>query len=163
MKNFVLASLLAPFALVLVVDANPAKAVLDYSIDESQGSLAVVTTGSLSLPASVGASSCGANGSLFPGSGLICTGLDQVLNAYTLSGPSRFTGTAFIYPASSVSGISTVLHGGYLQFFVDPSYASGTLIISSATFNDTALANLGFQLPAILVPGPLREPATRSM
>lgn len=73
----------------------------------------------------------------------MCTGPDVTYPVYEISGPSTFTGTADLYPATSVSGLSTGVIAGIGRFVIGPSYVSGTPIVSSATFSGKSLADLG--------------------
>ena len=68
------------------------------------------------------------------------------MEIYQISGPNSFSaGTADIFPADSVSGISTALSLEIpLRFFaIEGSYVSGTPIVSSATFYGKTLADVG--------------------
>ena len=144
MKKHAFASLLTLFALRLVIDANPAKAVLNYNIYESLGNLVVETSGSLNLPASTGIyTNCGFDGALVPVFGAVCTGLDSSLPINNISGPVIFQGTNNLFPATSVSGITTGLGGSAKVFVIDSSYVSGTPIISNAIFSGKSLADIG--------------------
>jgi hypothetical protein len=145
MKKHAFASLLTLFALRLVIDANPAKAVLNYNIYESLGNLVVETSGSLNLPASTGIhTSCLNDGILAPTYGLVCTGLgSSTLPINNVSGPASFQGTNNLWKATSVSGIATGLGGIVQHFFIDSSYVSGTPIISNAIFSGKSLADIG--------------------
>ena len=122
MKRF-LTTLLAPGFLAFVADANPAKAVLDYNIYESQGNLIVETSGFLNLPGSPGpivlALGCNIQGVISPFLGKLCTGPDTVVTAYDLSGPLSFGGTANLFPATSVSGVTTILHGFFKHLLLN--------------------------------------------
>jgi hypothetical protein len=134
----------APLAVYLVVSGNPAKAVLNYNIYEFSGNLVIETDGSLNaLPSSPGTTSCGAKGAFSAFLALICTGPDASNPRYPISGPSNFsTGSGDFFPASSVSGITTVLDAPSI-FSIANSYVLGTPIISSLTFNGKTLADLG--------------------
>ena len=142
MKRQALTYFLAPFALTLALAASPAKAVLNYNIFESMGDLVVETSGSLNLPLpNVTIQSCG-SGALVSAGGIICTGPDIVGRLYFISGPTDFPGTAFLVPATSVSGIYTSISSGVI-LTMDPSYISGTPIISNAIFSGKTLADIG--------------------
>ncbi|WP_411875248.1 hypothetical protein [Vulcanococcus limneticus] len=54
------------------------------------------------------------------------------------------------FPASSVSGTSTVLDGDGSKFYIDPTYVSNSPIVSSATFNGTTLAGIGFTTTGLI-------------
>jgi hypothetical protein len=143
MKRSVLSVLVGASAILLAVDAKPAGAVLAYNIFESMGDLVVETSGSLNLPAPVGNGNCGADGVIAPTSGFLCTGPDAQYPTYQISGPSTFTGTADLFPATSVSGLSTGVVALIGRFVIDSSYVSGSSIVSSATFAGKSLADLG--------------------
>lgn len=139
---------LAPLAAASVLGAQqPAKALLVYYIYEASGDVVVETSGSLSLgDPDAAPSSCGATGAIVSSGAFICTGSNSsATNGYTLSsGPAFFNGTVDVTGASSVSGVTTVLDGGEeVRFLISNSYSGGP-IVSSATFNGTTLAGLGF-------------------
>jgi hypothetical protein len=135
--------IVAPFALVLAVDASPAKAALTYNIYESLGNLVVETSGSLNLTPTSPDDFCGFDGVLVSDVAAICTGSDVAGRPYPISGPSSFPGTAHMFSASSVSGIFTRIFGVSYTFLIDSSYSFGTPIISNAIFNGTTLADIG--------------------
>ena len=138
-----LGSIGAPFALVLAVDASPAKADLNYKIYESLGNLVVVASGSLRLTPTSPNTICIYDGVLYPDEAGNCTGTAVAARPYAISGPSSFPGSGFHAPASSVSGVFTFLYGNFGAFFVDPSYSFGAPIISNAIFNVKTLADIG--------------------
>ena len=131
-----------------------AKAVLTYDIFESAGNVVLQTSGSLNLTGSQTNSTtlCGANGAIISNSGILCTGTDpgSGRTALKISGPTLFNGSVFKLPATSVSGIYTLLFGSGSQFQIDPAYVSNTPIVSSATFNGTTLATLGFTTTGLI-------------
>ena len=142
--------LAAPAALLLV--HGQAKAVLTYNIFESAGAVIVQTSGGLDL---TGAPILGFTGSCVAGAiesplGNICTGPTFSSTAYQISGPNSFNGTVTAYPASNVSGITTVLAGTFSFFAIVPAYTSNTPIVSSAKFNGTTLATLGFTTTGLI-------------
>ena len=143
--------LAAPAALLLL--QGQAKAILTYNIFESAGNVVVQTSGSLDL---TGASTqfsgaCGNNGAIFANSANICTGPDVISPFYDITGPISFSnGTAFLSPASSVSGTFTQLLGAQSRFYIGPGYVSNTPIVSSATFNGTDLTTLGFTTTGLI-------------
>ncbi|MFN9659678.1 MAG: hypothetical protein ACK6BC_04780 [Cyanobacteriota bacterium] len=143
MKKVALASTLATVTLALVLDANAAKAALEYNIYESLGNLVVETSGSLNLPASAGTGNCGAGGAIAPTIGFMCTGPNLTQPVYLISGPSTFTGTSDIYPGTSVSGLVTGVVAGIQRFVMESTYVSGSPIVSGATFTGVTLADLG--------------------
>ena len=147
----------APAALLL--SQGQAKAVLTYNIFESTGNLVIQTSGSLNLSnvSGLGGSSCGAGGAFSLDNPAICTGPNATLVFYNTSGPNTFGGNGNLSPASTVSGISTIFNvfysiPGFLPglFFIGSSYVSNTPIVSSATFNGTDLATLGFTTPGLI-------------
>ena len=144
--------LAAPAALLLT--QGEAKAILTYYIFESAGNVVVQTSGSLNLTgaATNGTNKCGYNGRLISSIALICTGADisGPATKYVVSGPSSFIGSANFSSASSVSGIGTLLFGTGSQFVIDPTYTSDDPIVSSATYNTSTLAGLGFTTTGLI-------------
>jgi hypothetical protein len=144
--------LAVPAALLLI--QGDAKALLTYYISENAGNVEVQALGSLLLPNSVGSVAC----NIVPGGGiyslgaLVCTGPDANMNQYNIQGPSSFNGTVFILGANSVSGIPSGIAGGGVPpaFGIDTGYTPGTPITSTATFNTTTLAGLGFTTTGLL-------------
>jgi MYXO-CTERM domain-containing protein len=144
-----LSSLLAAPA-VLLLSQGQAQAILTYNIFESAGNVVVQASGSLNLSGAsfLGQSNCGSAGAIRSAFSEICTGPDVVGPAYSISGPSSIIGTASIFPASNVTGISTALQGSI--FNIDPAYTSNSPIISSATFNGATFASLGFTTTGLI-------------
>jgi hypothetical protein len=144
--------LAAPAALLL--SQGEAKAILTYNIFESAGNLVVQASGSLDLTGATtnGTSFCGVNGALASPLGFICTGTDpgSVQTMFGITGPGSFNGSAFLFPASSVTGLYTFLNGSDNQFDIDPAYVSNTPIVSSATFNGATLAGQGFTTTGLI-------------
>jgi len=143
--------LAAPAALLLI--QGEAKAILTYNIFESAGNVVVQASGSLNLTGATPIASgavCGANGALFSAAGLVCTGPELPLLVFGITGPSSFNGSAFIFPASSVTGLTTLLLGINNAFGINSSYISNTSINSSATFNGTTLAGIGFTTTGLI-------------
>lgn len=144
--------LAAPAALLLV--QGQAKAVLTYNIFESAGAVIVQTSGSLDLTGAtlLGINaSCGVDGAILSSDAIICTGSDiGDIPAYVISGPTSFVGTASLFPASTVSGINTGFTGAGSIFVIDPTYNFSDSIVSSATFNGTTLASLGFTTSGLI-------------
>jgi hypothetical protein len=138
--------LAAPVALSLLALAQPARAILTYNIYETGGNVVVQASGSLNLTGAISTSpnTCGANGGILSVAAVICTGIEIPATAFAISGPTLFDGTVSVFPATSVSGIYTAFGGAFNTFEIDPSYTSGSPIVSSATFNGTTLAGLGF-------------------
>jgi hypothetical protein len=138
----------------LLLTQGEAKALLTYYISEKAGNVEVQAVGSLLLPNSFSTSECAiAPGGLIDSSiAVICTGADRTMNLYLHQGPTSFNGTVSISPADSVSGIPTALSGtsGLPIFAIDPGYTPGTPISSTATFNSTTLAGLGFTTTGLL-------------
>jgi hypothetical protein len=102
--------LAAPAALLLI--QGQAKALLTYNIFESGSNVVVETSGSLDLTGAIFNSDqfCvdGAIQSIFA---LLCTGTSVFTPTYNIVGPTLFDGTVNIFPASNVSGTSTILVG----------------------------------------------------
>ena len=147
----ILPALPAALAVVAAGSWQPAQALLTYNIFETSGGDVVVeTNGSLTLGASTGTETCGFDGAILSTAALICTGPSQTSPSYSLTGPTTFNGTVFLLPASSVSGITTGFSGEEAVFGIDPDYMSGDLIVSSATFNNTTLAGLGFTTTGLI-------------
>jgi MYXO-CTERM domain-containing protein len=143
--------LAVPAALLLV--QGQAKAVLTYNIFESAGAVTVQTSGSLDLTGatSVPESMCGFDGAIASPLAIICTGPDiGPIPAYSISGPTSFIGTAFLSGASTVSGITTGFSGQSTLFVIYPAYNFADPIVSSATFNGTTLAGLGFTTSGLI-------------
>jgi hypothetical protein len=142
--------LAAPAALLLI--QGEAKAILTYNIFESAGTVVVQTSGSLDLTGAtpVGSLACGANGVLVSNAAFVCTGPNLPTTIFLITGPSSFNGSAFIFPASSVTGLTTLLIGTSNVFGINSSYISNTSINSSATFNGTTLAGLGFTTTGLI-------------
>jgi hypothetical protein len=139
---------------VLLLSQGQAKAVLTYNIFESGGNVVVQTSGSLNL---TGAQANGYqnclinNGGINSFEGQICTGNNTSFqNAFSISGPGGFNGSAYIFPADSVSGIVTEINGFGGQLSLDSAYVSNTPIVSSATFNGRTLAGLGFTTTGLI-------------
>jgi len=117
--------LAAPAALLLI--QGEAKAILTYNIFESAGNVVVQTSGSLDLTGAtqIGNELCTANGALYSGAALICTGpsLGSAQPSFLITGPSSFNGSVQL-PASSATGLHTFLSGISRRFVIDPSYNS---------------------------------------
>ena len=144
--------LAAPAALLL--SQGQAKAVLTYNIFESGGNVVVQTSGSLNLTGSqdAGSNYCAVNGAILSRIAIICTGTDPgtPINARRVSGPINFNGSVSRFGATSVSGMFTMLKGLIGQLALDPAYVSNDPIVSSATFNGTTLAGLGFTTTGLI-------------
>lgn len=128
---------------MLAVDASPAKADLNHNIYESLGNLVVEASGSLGLTPTSATTACSFDGALYPDLGAICTGTSVSGRRYPISGPNSFSGSGFLGPADSVSGIFTFLYGDVDSFGIDSSYIFGTPIISKAIFNGKTFADIG--------------------
>jgi hypothetical protein len=137
---------------VLLMSQGQAKAVLTYNIFESGGNVVVQTSGSLNLTGAtqVGTLSFGNDGAIFSTLGIVNTGPNNFSSpAYNISGPLDFNGTVFA-TASSASGIMTLVNANIGRFSIDPTYVSATPIVSSATYNGTTLAGLGFTTTGLI-------------
>lgn len=133
----------------LLLCQGQAKAVLTYSIFESNGDVIIQATGNLNLPSPIGTDQCEANGAIASVHAYICTGPNSLLNIYGITGPASFNGTVFNGDGTSTSSISTYIAGGPGQFLVggfgiSGGYISGDPIISSSTIAGQTLASLGF-------------------
>jgi hypothetical protein len=142
----------AVFGFSVIASPAPSKAILVYNLFESSGNVIIQASGSLDLPSSIGTNFCFNGSSLLTESGLldsaggiICTGLDGVANEYPTTGPTSFEGGANLFPADSVSGITTGVFGP--SFIIGP-YTSLQPISSSAVFNGKTLTGLGFTSPS---------------
>lgn len=143
--------LAAPAALLLT--QGEAKAILTYYIFENAGNVEVQASGSLDLTGATlsGTNYCSLDGLLFSSPAIICTGPAATSQpAYGITGPGSFVGSASIYPASSVSGLNTLLNAQTFQFQIDPTYVSSNPIVSSATFNGRTLAGFGFTTTGLI-------------
>ena len=144
--------LAAPAALLLT--QGEAKAILTYYIFENAGNVEVQAVGSLILPNSVGSDSgCGPTPGGYIDSSIagICTGPEgPVYNKYSIAGPLTFNGSVDIGPASSISGIFTILEGDNDTFGIANTYTSSNAINSTATFNAKTLTGIGFTTTGLL-------------
>jgi MYXO-CTERM domain-containing protein len=137
----------------LLLSQGQAKAFLTYNIFESGGNVVVQTSGSLDLTGATedyGNVICNFDGRIYSLNAFICTGPAILIDEYPITGPWSFNGTVNAFPASSVSGISTMLRGDAEKFDIDRAYTSATPIVSSATFNSTTLATLGFTTTGLI-------------
>ena len=144
---------LLPAPAVLLLVQGQAKAVLTYNIFESAGAVIVQTSGSLDLTDAtlLPSDNCGFDGAISSPDAAICTGPDiGNIPAYAISGPTSFIGTALLVGGSSVSGITTAFSGKINVFLLDPAYNFADPIVSSATFNGTTLASLGFTTSGLI-------------
>ena len=156
--------LAAPAALLL--SQGQAKAVVNVYIYNDGPDLKVSVTGSISSRGNLTASpsSCGASGYLngqfdVTDPSVLCTGIDQLSDFYSITGPAGFGGTGNSGLASSVAGLSfqmfpssyntgvvpTPGYDAYKDTYaIDPSYVLGEIFHSSAIFNGKSLASEGF-------------------
>jgi hypothetical protein len=148
--------LAAPAALLL--SQGEAKAILTYYIFENAGNVVVQTSGSLDLTGATtigSAGRCNNDGLIYSGASVpspatICTGLDFESLGYGLTGTTTFNDSVISF-GSSVSGTGTFLLGGaFGRFRIDPAYSNNTPIVSSATFNGSTLAGLGFTTTGLI-------------
>ncbi len=156
MPGFLNSKILAPVAPLalasVLINAQPAQAILNYYIYESGVNVVLETSGSLNLsaPGSTANSTCtnvSPGGTIRTNPAILCTGPDAAsFTGYSITGPSSISGTAgsvLIGPASSTSGLSAVLAGAASTYFIQSSHTSGP-IVSNAVFNNQTLAGLGF-------------------
>jgi hypothetical protein len=147
----VAAMIAAPAALLLT--PGRAEAILTYNIfDSGPNQDTLRASGSLATPTSSAAlSRCSPEGSLITSLVDLCTGdhgsLSKDLAIYTIAGPIVISPSVNI-TTTSVTGIPLRLRVGF--FGIDPSYSSGSSIASSAIFNGTSLAALGFTVPSLI-------------
>ena len=140
--------LAAPASLLLL--QGQAKAVLTYNIFESAGNVVVQTSGSLNLTGAtlLGQAQCG-NAYIDSSEAIICSGPDLSVDLYNITGPALFNGSVSA-SADSVSDITASFTGGEGLFIIGPGYVSNTPVVSSATFNSTTLAGLGFTTTGLI-------------
>jgi hypothetical protein len=143
-------------AAVLLPGAQPAKAILNYYIYESGGNVVMETSGDLSLSSPsfyVDKCTSAPGGAIYNAMALYCTGEDvSGYYSYAVSGPGNTSGTSGnvnASPANSVSGTKTIVHGGGRKFYIDSTYTSGP-IVSSATFSNKTLADMGFTTTGLI-------------
>ena len=138
----------------LLFGAQPAQAVLTYTIYESGGNVVMDTSGSLNLPsiAFTGFSTC-IGSDIKTANSRFCTGQNRFFQfEYAVIGPTSISATAGTVDAtaSSSTGLATFLNGTNGSFFIPTSYASGTPIVGSSTFNSQTLAGLGFTTTGLI-------------
>jgi hypothetical protein len=137
----------------LLLCQGQAKAALTYNIFESSGNVVIQTSGNLNLPGAIpqgSPASCPFPGFLMPYYAVICTGPNEVVNYYAISGTTTLSSGGTLYEGSSVSGIPTMLSGGGI-FGLPATYVSETPIVSSATFANQTLASVGFTISSGLI------------
>ena len=130
--------------------AGPVEAALIFNVFESGPDLVVSASGSLSLSTIEGAAQSFWSGRLESANANIATGSNINLNTYQVSGPLSFGGSVSLVGASSVSGTPLFLQGDLSRFSIDPSYASGSQIVSTATFSNKTLLGAGFPASGFL-------------
>lgn len=138
------------------MNASPAKAILNVDIFDDGSDLKVFTSGTLSaLGNQVDSLVYGANGVLFSPF-VICTDVDTLSSAYSITGPAGFGGTASLFPVASVFGpLFALATSGQVGptgqiYAIDQSYMTGQPFLSSATFSSTSLAAQGFTVPGLV-------------
>ena len=150
--------LAAPAALLL--SQGEAKAILNFNIFESGGSVIVRTSGSVALPNSFGAGDSGDAGIWGPSVGIVSTGqASPVSNSiffFKVLGTTSIPGSTDFVPASSVSGNNTTLAVGPLfqsafgsQILALNSPAGGERF-SEAVFNGKSLTDFGITTSGLL-------------
>jgi hypothetical protein len=103
------------------------------------------------------ANECHQDGAILSAYAVLCTGTNVGLRPFSLiSGPTFFDGTVNAYSASSASGMHTTLVGDRSLFLIESAYTSTAPIVSSATFNGTTLAGLGFTTTGLIVTSSIR-------
>jgi hypothetical protein len=143
--------LAAPAALLL----NPgrAEAVLTYNIFQSGFDVVLQASGSINqVPPTCCSTSVNPAGVFTTFSNLVTGSTSNSFPIYSISGPATIPASPLgIFFADSFSGVNTVLQAipGF-GFFGISDYVLGTDINSSATFNNTTLAALGFTTPGLI-------------
>jgi MYXO-CTERM domain-containing protein len=133
---------------ILLLGAQSAKADLNVNLFDEGSDFKIVVSGSLSqLGTPVSYDDCGISG-LISAPNVICTGIDAYSPLYGISGPDGFGGSGAIAPADSVMG-PFFAFGADVLYGIDSSYIVGQPFLSSATFNNTNLAALGFTVPGL--------------
>jgi hypothetical protein len=145
MKKF-LATLLASASLALVVDANPAKAALNYTIYEAFGNLYLTASGYVDVPLTfeTPAEGCGTDyGVIYGPTAAFCSG--QGMNrGYFIAGTSSFGGpSSVLFSADASTGWSTYVSGIGQTFSIDEVYYSPDPIDSEAVWYGKSLADIG--------------------
>ena len=147
----------APLALTSVLAGErPAAAVLTFNIYPSGSDVVINSVGSLNLPAKDFEDRCYANGFFRPQNATICTGIDAASWGFYIDGPS---GLGFTKPglyADSAAGPVVGMAADVLV--VDKIFSQNSLVTfnSTATFNNTTLADLGFTTTGVIATWTLR-------
>jgi hypothetical protein len=150
--------LAAPAALLL--SQGEAKAILNFNIFESGGSVIVRTRGSVALPNSFGAGDSSDVGIWGPSLGIVSTGQgspeSNSIFFFKVLGTTSIPGSTDFSPASSVSGNNTTLAVGPLiqlslgsQLIALNSPAGGERF-SEAVFNGKSLTDFGITTSGLL-------------
>ncbi len=151
----------APAAMLL--SPGKAEAVLTYTIFQSGFDVVVEASGSLDLTGDSGqfGFSCALPG-IIPSQAIICAGPQPVtLTKYNITGPSRFNlDTDFFFEPAITTGMSTALNGDFGSITLEPTYVSGSPIMSSARFSNRTLAELGFTTEGLIGTWTLRDTTT---
>ena len=148
----VAAMIAAPAALLLT--PGRAEAILTYNIfDSGPNQVTLQASGSISLVNAISAPNinCGTSPGLIQTNFvLFCTGPNQSIPGYEVTGTNSLSITPGFATGTSGSLISTVIDGGFQEFAISSNYVSGTTFTSSSIFNGVTLASLGFTTPGLI-------------
>jgi hypothetical protein len=148
----------APLALVSVLAAErPAAADLTFNFFPSGSDVVINSVGSLNLPTTPDFQDrCHADGFFRPQNATICTGYDAPSWGFYIDGPD---GLGFTKPALIANSVTGPVVGMAADVIViDKSYTLNSLVNfnSTATFNNTTLADLGFITTGVIATWNLR-------
>lgn len=154
---------------VLAIAPEQARAILNVNIFDDGPDLKITVTGSIAGPLSpFDAGPCGRTGALAgqfnPPSNpissrrsLICSGPDNTVNRYDLTGPAGFGGNSLLANGTTVSGFAFHLlpssYNGLVRpssFGLDTAYVLGQPFSSTAIFAGTSLASQGFTATGLI-------------
>lgn len=151
-----LAGIPATLSLLAATSFQPAKALLVYNIEEIDGGFVIVSAdGSLDLTNAnfLGDDFCGGGpfGAIISSTATICTGQDDFVSTYEISGPSSFSGSVNASAGGnpSFSAITTAISGADGYFLISDDYVNNTQIWSGSSFV-ASLASLGFTTTGLL-------------
>ena len=147
----------APLALASVLAGErPAAAVLTFNIYPSSSDVVINSVGSHNLPAKDFEDRCYANGFFRPQNATICTGIDAASWGFYIDGHS---GPGFTKPGLYADSAAVPVVGMAADVLVvDKIFSQNSLVTfnSTATFNNTTLADLGFTTTGVIATWTLR-------